>query len=77
MKKYLVVVSTGKSIPEDGWNVAIVGIRLYVRAQDAKEARKIVIKSMEEYNYRFCRVTYFREIKERTKEYAKSKNAKV
>jgi hypothetical protein len=75
-KKYLVVLSPKMSIPEDGWDVALVRIRLYVYAQDAKEARKTATESME-IHHLYCKVTYIREIKERTKEDAESKNAKV
>lgn len=62
MKKYLVVLSPRKNIPEDGWVVALVRIRLYVYAQDAKEARKMAIESMESRRL-FCKVTYIRELK--------------
>lgn len=62
MKKYLVVLSPRKSIPEDGWDVALVRIRLYVYAQDAKEARKMAVESMKSHRL-FCKVTYIRELK--------------
>ena len=62
MKKYLVVLSPRKPIPEDGWDVALVRIRLYVYAQNAKEARKMAIESMESHRL-FCKVTYIRELK--------------
>lgn len=62
MKKYLVVLSPRKSIPEDGWDVALVRVRLYVYAQNAKEARKMAIESMESHRL-FCKVTYIRKLK--------------
>ena len=62
MKKYLVVLSPKKSIPEDGWVVALVRIRLYVYAQNPKEARKMAIEIMEGHCL-FCKVTYIREMK--------------
>ena len=62
MKKYLVVLSPIKPIPEDGWDVALVRIRLYVYAHDSKEARKMAIDSIEGLSL-FCKVTYIRELK--------------
>lgn len=62
MKKWLVVLSSKEKIPEKGWDVALVRIRLYVHAQDAKEARKMAIESMESRRL-FCKVTYIRELK--------------
>ena len=60
-KKYLVVLSPRTKIPEDGWDVAIANIRLYVYAPDTKEARKAAIKIMENHRL-YCKVTYIREL---------------
>ena len=62
MKKYLVVLSPRKPIPEDGWDVAFARVRLYVHAQNSKEARKMAIESMERHRL-FCKVTYIRKLK--------------
>lgn len=66
MKKYLVVLSSKKPIPEDGWDAALVRVRLYVYAPDAKEARKTAIEIMENHRL-YCKVTYIREMKGETK----------
>ena len=65
-KTYLVVLRLGMSIPEDCWDAVVDKIRLYVHAQDTKEARETAIECME-LHHLYCKVTYIREIKERTK----------
>lgn len=66
LKKYLVVLSPRTQIPKYGWDAALVRVRLYVYAPDAKEARKTAMDVME--NHRLhCKVTYIREIKGETK----------
>lgn len=62
MKKYLVVLSPKKSIPEDGWDVALVRIRLYVIAENAKAAREMAVEAMKA-RWLYCKVVYIREMK--------------
>lgn len=66
MKKYLVVLSPRKPIPEEGWDVALVRLQLHVYASNAKEARKLAVETMEEHRT-YCKVTYIRELKGETK----------
>lgn len=62
MKKYLVVLSPRKKIPEDGWDVALDRIRLYVNAENAKAAREMAVEAMEVHRL-YCKVVYIRELK--------------
>ena len=62
MKKYLVVLSPRKKIPEDDWDVALARIRLYVNAENAKAAREMAVEAMEAHRL-YCKVTYIRELK--------------
>lgn len=66
MKKWLVVLSPKKSIPEDGWDVALARIRLYVNAENAKAAREMAVEAMEAHRL-YCKVVYIREMKGETK----------
>ena len=59
MKKWLVVLSPKEKIPEDGWDVALIRIRLWVYAENAKEARKMAVEAMEARRL-YCKVTYIR-----------------
>ena len=60
MKKYLVVLSPKKKIPEDGWDVALDRIRLYVNAENAKAAKEMAVEAMEAHRL-YCKVTYICE----------------
>lgn len=62
MKKYLVVLSPRKPIPEDGWDVALVNVRLYVYAETTKEAREDAVEIMDR-RRPYCKVAYIRELK--------------
>lgn len=62
MKKWLVVLSPKEKIPEKGWDVALVRIRLWVYAENAKEARKMAVEALEAH-WLYCKVTYIREMK--------------
>lgn len=62
LKKYLVVLSPKKKIPEDCWDVALNRIRLYVNTENAKAARELAVEVMEAYRL-YCKVTYIRELK--------------
>jgi hypothetical protein len=62
MKKYLVVLSTAKKIPEDGWNAALVNVRMYVHAESTKEARETAVSIMKDHRL-YCKVSYIRELK--------------
>ena len=61
-KKYIVVLSPKKKIPEDGWSVALDRIRLYVNAENAKAARIMAVEAMEACHL-YCKVVYIREMK--------------
>lgn len=61
-KKYMVVLSHKNKIPEDGWDVALDRIRLYVNAENAKAARKMAVEAMEAHRL-YCKVVYIREMK--------------
>lgn len=61
-KKYMVVLSPKKKIPEDGWDVALDRIRLYVNAENAKAAREMAVEAMEGRRL-YCKVVYIREMK--------------
>ena len=61
-KKYMVVLSPEKKIPEDGWDVALNRIRLYVNAENAKAAREMAVKAMK-VHFLYCKVVYIREMK--------------
>lgn len=61
-KKYMVVLSPKKKIPEDGWDVALDRIRLYVNAENAKAAREMAVEAME-VRHLYCKVVYIREMK--------------
>ena len=63
MKKFLVVLSPVKEIPKMGWDVALVGLRLYVKAKDSKTARAMAVQAMQEGRNLNCKVTYIRELK--------------
>ena len=63
-KKYMVVLSHKKKIPEDGWDVALDRIRLYVNAENAKAARKMAVEVMEAHRL-YCKVVYIREMKDK------------
>ena len=66
MKKYMVVLSHKKQIPEDGWDVALDRIRLYVNAENAKAAREMAVEAMEAHHL-YCKVVYIRKLKGETK----------
>ena len=61
-KKYLVMLSHKNKIPEDGWDVALDRIRLYVNAENAKAAGKMAVETMEARRL-YCKVVYIREMK--------------
>lgn len=61
-KKYMVVLSPKKKIPEDSWDVALDRIRLYVYAKNAKAAREMAVEDMEAHRLH-CKVVYIREMK--------------
>lgn len=62
IKKYMVVLSPKKKIPEDGWDVALDRIRLYVNAENAKAARIMAVEAMGAHRL-YCKVVYIREMK--------------
>lgn len=65
-KKYIVILSHKKKIPEDGWDVALDRIRLYINAENAKAAREMTVEAMEAHRL-YCKVAYIREMKGETK----------
>lgn len=62
MNKYLVTLSPEKPIPKEGWDIALVNIRLYVYAKNAKEAREIAVRVTKNHKL-YCKVTYIRKLK--------------
>jgi len=61
-KKYMVLLSPKMKIPEDGWDVALDRIRLYVNAENTKAARKMAVEATEVHHL-YCKVVYIREMK--------------
>lgn len=62
LKKFLVVLSPEKKIPEDGWDVTLERIRLQVYAVSAKAARGMAVAAMKSHHL-YCKVVYIREMK--------------
>lgn len=63
MKKFLVVLSPAKEVPKEGWDVAFVRLRLYVKAKDSKTARAMAVQVMQMRHNLYGKVTYIRELK--------------
>lgn len=60
-KKYVVILSPKMKIPEDGWDVALDRIRLYVNAENTKAARKMAVEATEVHHL-YCKVVYIHEM---------------